>query len=68
VAGPVLVTAGFALHPVGAEDGTAFVRTVAAHPSAWAIAHLLVFAGLLALVATVPGRRAAVPRRHLGRD
>jgi hypothetical protein len=63
VAGPVLVTAGFALHPVGAEDGTAFVRTVASHPSGWAVAHLLIFAGLLALVATVPLVLDLAPRR-----
>ncbi len=53
-AGPVLVTAGFALHPGGSENGTQFVRTVARHPHVWVASHLLIFAGLLTLVAGLP--------------
>jgi hypothetical protein len=54
IVGPVLVTAGFALHPVGGEDGSALIRTVAADPGRWAASHLIMVAGLLTLVAALP--------------
>jgi hypothetical protein len=65
--GPVLVTAGYALHPTGDESGTEFVGKVAAHPSQWAASHICIFAGMLTLLAGLPGlfRLAEVRGRAL---
>ncbi|MEA2492787.1 MAG: hypothetical protein QOJ29_698 [Thermoleophilaceae bacterium] len=61
--GPVLVTAGYALHPTGDEKGVAFARNVAEHTGSWAVAHLLIAGGLAVLAAALPSVLRLAPAR-----
>lgn len=49
VAGPVLLTAGALLHPMERSDEAAMLGVIAAGPTRWWVAHLLLMAGAGAL-------------------
>ena len=53
VLGPALSVIGFALHPLGQSDTTVFVARINAHPTLWALAHLLIGVGLAVFAAGV---------------